>query len=64
MNQSSVFISAAALVAVSSTSFAQSSLDFGKNEYMASCASCHGTSAKGDGATVSARCPTTWRASM
>lgn len=39
-----------ALAVVSSTSFAQTSVDFGRNEYMASCASCHGVSAKGDGA--------------
>lgn len=39
-----------ALAVVSSTSFAQSSYDFGKTEYMASCASCHGVAAKGDGA--------------
>ncbi len=33
-----------------SAGFAQSSVDFGKTEYMASCASCHGVSGKGDGA--------------
>lgn len=32
------------------SSFAQSSVDFGKKEYEASCASCHGVSGKGDGA--------------
>jgi mono/diheme cytochrome c family protein len=32
------------------TAFAQGSVDFGKNEYQASCASCHGVSGKGDGA--------------
>jgi mono/diheme cytochrome c family protein len=52
MKQSTVFLagSLVALTVVSSTSFAQGSVDFGKNEYMASCASCHGVSAKGDGA--------------
>ena len=52
MKQSTVFLagSLVALAVVSSTSFAQGSVDFGKNEYMASCASCHGVSAKGDGA--------------
>jgi mono/diheme cytochrome c family protein len=38
-----------ALAVVSGSSFAQTNFDFGKNEYMASCASCHGVSAKGDG---------------
>ena len=33
-----------------SIAFAQSSVDFGKNEYQASCASCHGLTGKGDGA--------------
>lgn len=37
---------------MSGTSFAQSGFDFGKTEYMASCASCHGVSAKGDGAVA------------
>lgn len=50
MKQSSVFLSAVWLIAVSSASFAQTNFDFGKNEYAASCASCHGVSAKGDGA--------------
>lgn len=35
---------------MSNPTFAQSSVDFGKNEYLASCASCHGVSGKGDGA--------------
>lgn len=52
MRQSTVFLagSLVALVVASNTSFAQGSVDFGKNEYMASCASCDGVSAKGDGA--------------
>lgn len=52
MKQSTVFLSGflTALAVVSSAAFAQTSVDFGKNEYMASCASCHGVSAKGDGA--------------
>jgi mono/diheme cytochrome c family protein len=37
-------------VLLSSTiSLAQTSVDFGRNEFMASCASCHGITAKGDG---------------
>ena len=39
-----------ALVMMGGTSVAQTSFDFGKNEFMASCASCHGMTAKGDGA--------------
>ena len=38
------------LLLASNISLAQSSVDFGRNEYMASCASCHGVTAKGDGA--------------
>lgn len=38
-----------ALTMLSSTSFAQGKVDFGKSEYEASCASCHGASGKGDG---------------
>jgi|GEM_PF-6327726 len=51
MKQSSVYLTGllVALAVVNSASFAQSSVDFGKNEYAASCASCHGVSAKGDG---------------
>ena len=41
-----------ALVMLSSASVAQTSFDFGKIEYQASCASCHGVTAKGNG-TVS-----------
>ena len=40
---------AACLTLAGGESFAQSSVDFGKTEYMASCASCHGVSGKGDG---------------
>jgi mono/diheme cytochrome c family protein len=39
-----------ALALFCSTSVAQTNFDFGKNEFMASCASCHGVTAKGDGA--------------
>jgi len=39
-----------ALTMLSGVSVAQTSFDFGKNEYQASCASCHGVTAKGDGA--------------
>lgn len=39
-----------ALSWLSSASFAQGKVDLGKSEYMASCASCHGVSGKGDGA--------------
>lgn len=55
MKHSSVLLSGLglALVMLSGISEAQTSFDFGKNEYMASCASCHGTSAKGDGAVSS-----------
>jgi mono/diheme cytochrome c family protein len=35
---------------LSSASVAQTSFDFGKIEYQASCASCHGVTAKGNGA--------------
>lgn len=42
-----------ALVVVSGTSMAQTSFDFGKSEFQASCASCHGVTAKGDGAVSS-----------
>jgi mono/diheme cytochrome c family protein len=38
-----------ALAAVGGASVAQTSFDFGKSEYQASCASCHGVTAKGDG---------------
>lgn len=38
------------LAVISGASVAQTSFDFGKNEFMASCASCHGVTAKGDGA--------------
>lgn len=38
-----------ALAVASGSGVAQTNFDFGKNEYMASCASCHGISAKGDG---------------
>lgn len=41
---------AAGITLLGSATFAQSSVDFGKNEYQASCASCHGVSGKGDGA--------------
>ncbi|MDD2879296.1 MAG: cytochrome c [Rhodoferax sp.] len=40
----------ACITQLGGTTFAQSSVDFGKNEYLASCASCHGVSGKGDGA--------------
>lgn len=52
MKQRTVFLAGSwlALVVLGSPSFAQAPVDFGKNEYMASCASCHGVSAKGDGA--------------
>lgn len=39
-----------AFAMISGASVAQTSFDFGKNEFMASCASCHGVGAKGDGA--------------
>jgi mono/diheme cytochrome c family protein len=42
-----------ALTILSSASVAQSSFDFGKTEYQASCASCHGVAAKGDGVVSS-----------
>lgn len=42
--------SALMLAGLVSTSHAQSSVDMGKTEYQASCASCHGVSGKGDGA--------------
>lgn len=38
------------LTFLSSASFAQGPVDFGKKEFESSCASCHGVSAKGDGA--------------
>ena len=38
-----------AMAMLSGASVAQTSFDFGKNEYQASCASCHGVTAKGDG---------------
>ncbi|HSN80505.1 MAG TPA: cytochrome c [Rhodoferax sp.] len=52
MRHSSVLLSGlgCALAMVSGASVAQTSFDFGKNEYQASCASCHGVTAKGDGA--------------
>lgn len=52
MKHTSVFLAGpwVALAVVGSTSFAQTAVDFGKNEYIASCASCHGVTAKGDGA--------------
>ena len=52
MRHSSVLLSGLgfALVMLSSASVAQTSFDFGKNEYQASCASCHGVTAKGNGA--------------
>lgn len=52
MKHSSVLLSGLglALGMLSGLSEAQTSVDFGKNEFMASCASCHGVSAKGDGA--------------
>lgn len=37
------------LALLSSTSFAQGRVDFGKSEYESGCASCHGASGKGDG---------------
>ena len=37
------------LAVASGCGYAQSNVDFGKTEFMASCASCHGVSAKGDG---------------
>lgn len=46
-------VQAGVLVSISllgGAAFAQGSVDFGKNEYLASCASCHGASGKGDGA--------------
>lgn len=42
------FVGAAAFC-VASVAFAQSEKDFGKAEYAAKCASCHGLSGKGDG---------------
>lgn len=42
-----------ALAAVGGASVARTSFDFGKDEYQASCASCHGVTAKGDGAVSS-----------
>ena len=42
-----------ALIVASSASMAQTSFDFGKSEFQASCASCHGVTAKGDGAVSS-----------
>ena len=52
MKHSSVLLSGLglALVTLGGASEAQTSFDFGKNEFMASCASCHGVTAKGDGA--------------
>jgi len=52
MRHSSVLLSGLgfALVMLSSASVAQTSFDFGKIEYQASCASCHGVTAKGNGA--------------
>lgn len=52
MKHSSVLLSGLglALAAVGGASVAQPSFDFGKSEYQASCASCHGVTAKGDGA--------------
>lgn len=37
------------LLLASRVSVAQTSVDFGRNEFMASCASCHGITAKGEG---------------
>lgn len=45
-----VAVSFLTLFALGGQCFAQSSVDLGKREYEASCASCHGVSAKGDGA--------------
>lgn len=55
MKHSSVWLSGLglALGMLSGVSEAQTSFDFGKNEFMASCASCHGATAKGDGAMSS-----------
>jgi mono/diheme cytochrome c family protein len=52
MRHSSVLLSSLgfALAVLSGASVAQTSFDYGKNEYQASCASCHGVTAKGDGA--------------
>ncbi|MHB8950155.1 MAG: hypothetical protein ACYC4S_13965 [Rhodoferax sp.] len=53
MKQKTVFLvgSWQALGVFGSASFAQPPVDFGKNECMASCASGHGVSGKGDGAS-------------
>ncbi len=55
MKHSSVLLSGLgwALAMLSGASVAQTSFDFGKTEYLTSCASCHGVSAKGDGAVSS-----------
>jgi mono/diheme cytochrome c family protein len=52
MKHSSVLLSGlgVALTMIGGASVAQTSFDFGKSEYQSSCASCHGVTAKGDGA--------------
>jgi hypothetical protein len=46
-----ILISASAIIASSGAGHAQG-IDIGKNEYLKSCAICHGTAGKGDGSIV------------
>lgn len=45
----SMLVGAALVVGIGSAVAQPAKVDLGKNEYMANCASCHGTGGKGDG---------------